>query len=153
MEQTVSIGLRLRDERQRLDLSQTAFAEKGGVTKKTQMLYEAGERFPDAAYLAAVAQIGADIQYIVTGQRQGQGIGESAVHRAVLDAVDLLSLGKKLDVEQLANAVVKLCARNSPPPITPSSQVFHGQVGQAIKVEGDLDQSGISFFGGKKGRK
>ncbi|MBL8464316.1 MAG: hypothetical protein JNL37_05640 [Thauera sp.] len=33
------------------------------------MLYEAGERAPDARYLAAVHEIGADVRYIVTGLR------------------------------------------------------------------------------------
>lgn len=71
MNQSVFIGERLRAERQRLDLNQTQLGESGGVTKKTQMLYEAGERFPDAAYLAAIADAGADIRYIVTGDRAG----------------------------------------------------------------------------------
>lgn len=40
-------------------------------------------------------------------------MGESAVHQAVLEAVELLSLEKKVDARQLANAVVKLSIRNS----------------------------------------
>lgn len=71
MEQSVSIGDRLRSERQRLDLNQTELGERGSVTKKTQMLYEAGGRFPDAAYLAAVAAVGVDVRYVITGQREG----------------------------------------------------------------------------------
>jgi len=67
----VSIGERLREERQRLGLSQPAFGEIAGVTKKTQMLYESGERSPDAAYLSAMAGAGADVRYIVTGERDG----------------------------------------------------------------------------------
>ncbi|MDO8933604.1 MAG: helix-turn-helix domain-containing protein [Rhodocyclaceae bacterium] len=67
----VSIGERLREERQRLGLSQTAFAELPGITKKTQMLYESGERLPDAAYLASISIAGADVLYIVTGERDG----------------------------------------------------------------------------------
>ena len=50
-------------------MSQTQFGEIGGVTKKTQMLYESGERLPDAAYLRAVTQIGVDAQYVLTGVR------------------------------------------------------------------------------------
>ncbi len=69
MELLVSIGTRLREERERLLLNQTAFAAVGGVTKKTQMLYESGERFPDAKYLAAVHAIGCDVRYVVTGLR------------------------------------------------------------------------------------
>lgn len=127
-----SIGERLKEERQRLDMSQTEFGELGGVLKQAQIKYEKGERFPDAAFLAAISQAGADVQYIVTGERQGHGIGESAVHQAVLDAVDLLSLEKKVDADQLARAVVKLTSKSaavaSPPPsqvIQGSMQVFH----------------------------
>lgn len=39
------------------------------MTKKTQMLYESGERSPDAAYLSALAAAGVDILYVLTGQR------------------------------------------------------------------------------------
>lgn len=69
MNQMVSFGGRLREERQRLGLSQTAFGEIAGVTKKTQALYESDERSPDGVYLAAIAAAGADVLYILTGQR------------------------------------------------------------------------------------
>jgi transcriptional regulator with XRE-family HTH domain len=82
MTQSVSIGGRLREERQRLDMSQPAFGEVGGVTKKTQMLYEAGERFPDAAYLSAAAGAGADVLYILTGLRSESHAAISAIRQA-----------------------------------------------------------------------
>lgn len=86
MEQTVSIGGRLREERQRLDMNQTQFGERGGVTKKTQMLYESGERFPDAAYLAAIAGVGADVCYIVTGARENPpGMVLTAVEQLLVE--------------------------------------------------------------------
>ncbi|WP_321944495.1 helix-turn-helix domain-containing protein [Burkholderia cenocepacia] len=65
----VNIGDRLREERKRTTLSQRAFAERGGVTEKTQVLYEKGERAPDAVYLAQIASIGVDVLYVLTGQR------------------------------------------------------------------------------------
>lgn len=110
----VGVGIRLREERERLGYNQTDFAAIGGVGRKSQFNYEEGERQPDAAYLAAAAAVGVDVLYILTGQRQGHGIGESAVHQAVLDAVDLLSLEKKVDADQLARAVVKLAVRSVP---------------------------------------
>lgn len=67
MNHLVSFGERLREERLRLNLSQTAFGATAGVTKKSQMLYEAGERSPDGVYLAAIAAAGADVLYILTG--------------------------------------------------------------------------------------
>lgn len=62
---------RLREERERLALSQQALAEKCGVTARSQRNYESGERNPDSAYLAAIAAAGADVLYILTGQRAG----------------------------------------------------------------------------------
>lgn len=69
-------GERIREERERLEMSQTAFGAVGGVRKQAQMNYEKGERSPDSLYLAAISKIGADIQYIVTGQRTQGALGE-----------------------------------------------------------------------------
>lgn len=65
----VSIGARLREERETLQLSQEAFGAIAGVTKKSQINYEKNERSPDSNYLAAIAAAGADVLYVLTGQR------------------------------------------------------------------------------------
>lgn len=64
-----TIGERLREERERFGLNQTDFGLFGGVQKQAQLKYEKGERVPDAAYLAAIATLGADVLYIITGMR------------------------------------------------------------------------------------
>lgn len=61
------IGRRLREERERLGLSQVAMSDIGGVKKLTQLRYEKGDSFPDAAYLAALSRFGLDVQYVVLG--------------------------------------------------------------------------------------
>lgn len=63
------IGARLREERERLGLSQPAMGEIGGVKKLTQLNYEKGDRTPDASYLSNLAKFGLDVQYVVTGVR------------------------------------------------------------------------------------
>lgn len=63
------LGDRLREERERLGLSQAAFGELAGVKKNAQFNYEAGNRSPDGQYLSAVAKHGVDVLYVVTGQR------------------------------------------------------------------------------------
>lgn len=60
---------RLKEERQRLGLNQTAFASLGGVSKDAQLNYENGSRRPDSTYLEAVASHGVDVLYALTGQR------------------------------------------------------------------------------------
>lgn len=63
------IGDRLREERKRLAMDQASFGAIGGVKALAQHTYESGKRSPDAKYLAAVAAVGADVLYIVTGVR------------------------------------------------------------------------------------
>lgn len=65
----VSFSDRLQEERKRLGLNQADFGAVGSVTKKTQMLYESGVRHPGADYLQAVASIGVDVLYLLTGNR------------------------------------------------------------------------------------
>lgn len=65
----MTFGERLKEERERLALSQTALGEACGVTKKSQINYEKGERSPDALYLAALLRAGGDVLYVLTGER------------------------------------------------------------------------------------
>ena len=67
----MDIGTRLREERERLGMTQEGFGQAGGVLKRALIRYEKGERMPDAAFLAAIAAAGADVLYILTGQRSG----------------------------------------------------------------------------------
>jgi transcriptional regulator with XRE-family HTH domain len=60
---------RLREERESLGLSQQDFADKCGVTMRSQRNYEKGDRMPDASYLAFAAELGVDVLYVVTGAR------------------------------------------------------------------------------------
>ncbi|MPY24410.1 helix-turn-helix domain-containing protein [Shewanella sp. YLB-07] len=50
-----------------MSISQTAFGSIGGVKKNTQSNYEQGIRLPDADYLSRVAEVGVDIQTVLTG--------------------------------------------------------------------------------------
>ncbi|NUU37368.1 helix-turn-helix domain-containing protein [Pseudomonas sp. C2B4] len=65
----MGIGDRLKEERERLGFNQTEFAANAGASKNSQYNYEKGERSPDAVYLAAVAEHGVDVLYVVTGER------------------------------------------------------------------------------------
>jgi transcriptional regulator with XRE-family HTH domain len=63
----MNLGVRLKEERQRLGFTQAQFAAVGGVAPNAQVKYEHGERQPRASYLAGLASIGVDVLYIVTG--------------------------------------------------------------------------------------
>lgn len=65
--QMSGIGSRLRQERERLGLSQKAFGMIGGVEANAQGKYENGDRAPKADYLSRVAERGVDVLYVLTG--------------------------------------------------------------------------------------
>lgn len=65
----MSFSERLKEERKRLKLNQTEFAAAAGVTKQSVFAYEKGLRKPDSDFLEKVAALGADVGYIVSGQR------------------------------------------------------------------------------------
>lgn len=69
-----TLGTRLRGERDRLALSQDAFAVACGVTKNTQLNYESDRRLPAADYLVAAVGIGVDVLYVLLGKRAELGL-------------------------------------------------------------------------------
>lgn len=64
-----TLGDRLKEERERLGLSQAALGEACGVQRRAQINYEKGERAPDALYLAAFDRAGGDVMYVLTGRK------------------------------------------------------------------------------------
>lgn len=69
MNKKMSIGERLKEERERLSYNQADFAAVGGASRGSQVAWEKGGAYPNAEFLAAIAAIGADVQYIITGER------------------------------------------------------------------------------------
>ena len=71
----MSIGDRLRSERENLGLSQPKFAAIAGTTKQTLFSWESGKTAPDGFQLSALAAAGADVLYILTGiSTKGQAL-------------------------------------------------------------------------------
>lgn len=70
-------ALRLKEERERLGLSQHDFAQLGGVNRITQMRYETKVNFPSVDYLCLLGQNGIDTLYILYGQRGSQMVETS----------------------------------------------------------------------------
>jgi len=104
---------RLKEERERLGFNQEAFGAIGGVKRVAQGNYEKGDRSPDVSYLAAIAKVGADIQYIVTGVRSEEAVsGEDAL---------LLQGFRQMDAETKRRTLAMVYAGN--PPRAPASGV------------------------------
>lgn len=60
---------RLKEERERLGFTQTAFSVLGGISLRAQANYESGKHSPDLNYLAAIEKVGVDASYVITGKR------------------------------------------------------------------------------------
>jgi transcriptional regulator with XRE-family HTH domain len=83
---------RLRAVRVSRLLSQAAMGELGGVTQRTQLSYELGERMPDVAYLQNLIghcrQLGSpiDLLYLITGEISNDADLLSRDERFLIDA-------------------------------------------------------------------
>lgn len=82
---------RLKEERKRLGHNQASFGDAAGVSKTTQFNYEKGDRQPDAAYFSAVAEIGVDIQYLITGKRSGLSVSEARANYVLQEKASPIS--------------------------------------------------------------
>lgn len=114
------IGLRLKEERERMGLSQVAMGEIANVKKLTQLNYEKGERFPDALYLSTLANFGLDVLYVITGIRAAQNLS--------VDEQDLINKFRSASLAIKAATIGALEAGTAQQNST--KQVFHGSVGQ-----------------------
>lgn len=137
-------GSRLRDERKRLRLSQDALAAIAGLARSAQIRYEKDERAPDANYLAAVAGVGVDVQYVVTGVSAAPSGGDEA---------ELLQRYRKASPEIRMAVFAALGAVLAPsPPNAPKVQISGGE--QAQVIAGDVRQKGMTInVGRQKGGK
>lgn len=70
------IGARLREERERLGLSQPKFAAIAGTTKQTLFSWETGKTAPDGFQMALFADAGVDVLYVLTGRRASGPVEE-----------------------------------------------------------------------------
>lgn len=113
----LTFGERLREERERMGLTQTAMAEIGGVKRTTQHIYETDIRVPDLNYLTLVKDAGADLSYLVLGERQPSNRADalvvsylalSNIYR-VVDEFCIDAKGKPLPLESRLRFFQLLC--------------------------------------------
>jgi len=93
-------GKRLKEERERLGMTQAEFAAACGVGKTAQYTYEANDRHPGALYLGAAMVAGVNVGYLLTGSRSHPGaqlyaagkIADGVGEGLALDALGSLDL-------------------------------------------------------------
>lgn len=67
----MTIGDRLKEERERMGKTIPALATIAGVSKNTVIGWQNGTSAPPATELACLAAAGMDVLYVITGQRVG----------------------------------------------------------------------------------
>ena len=137
---SIEIGQRLRAERKRLGLTQEDMGHEAGVTGVSQRNYESGRRVPDAAYLAAIAGVGADVGYVITGRPS------SAL--AAADESELLRLYRAAP-QTLREAAIRVLGGTPVNTVAAAPSAVQGDVGQV--VQGNLRTRSQTFHVGGKG--
>jgi len=136
-----SIGELIKEERQRLGMNQDEFAAAGGMKRRAQTLYERDERAPDAAYLRALAAIGVDVAYIVTGEKTAASLSA--------EEIELLHGYRELDVRGKARVLGVIDGMAEPASTGKTQHIaFHGKVGQ--QIAGDITAPQTINMGNKK---
>jgi len=97
----MSIGERLRQERERLGLNQTNFAAIAGATKKTLFSWEHGKTAPDGFQLARLAEEGVNVNYVLTGDREPGHVTDAA-EQVLLDRYRMCGPTSKQNLIQTA---------------------------------------------------
>lgn len=122
---------RIREERERLGFSQMAFAALAEASKRAQIGWEQSRSSPNIEVLAAWAKAGADVLYIVTGERAGIRLPADeaellALYRAAPLAVKLAAVGA---LEGGLKMKLGKDAPSQPPPDGGGpNQIIHGNV-------------------------
>ncbi|HHA2409297.1 TPA: helix-turn-helix domain-containing protein [Stenotrophomonas maltophilia] len=127
----MSVGLRLKEERKRLGLTQEAMGVACGVTKRTQIFYETDSVGASAAYLAAAHELGADVAYVLSGTRERLSEADA----------ELLSAWRNATAS--ARSAVMAALRGVAPAATaaaPRTSFENTSIGQ--QISGDVDLRG-----------
>ena len=134
----MTVGERIRAARKALNLSQSEFAARCGVSRNGQANFERDENLPGGDYLLKVAAQKVDVLYILTGLAGALDAAESEVllrYRAASQ-----------DMKGAVLRILDVPATASSPPAVSVTGGEHGQV-----VVGPVKQRDVTFnVGGKK---
>lgn len=83
------LGKRLKEERERLGLTQGELAEACGVGKTAQYTYEKGTREPSFSYLEAAEKLGMDVGYVMSGARKDDDWVYARAYKRLLYSLEM----------------------------------------------------------------
>ncbi|GJM12775.1 MAG: hypothetical protein DHS20C12_11780 [Pseudohongiella sp.] len=108
-----------------MGLDQTEFATAGGVSLNSQSNYERGKRSPDTSYLAKIATLGVDIQFLISGVRSENL--DKMLEEARRDSVELVkTYSKEVDLvllESVTTEILEVIRRHPNLQLAPSDEV------------------------------
>lgn len=122
----------MREERERIGLSQPQFAAVAGTTKQTVFAWETNKTAPDAVQLSAFADAGADVLYIVTGDLNTKALSA--------DEQELITAFRAAPLVVKAAVIGALTA--GPAPSQKIKQVVKGSANQVAGGNIDNQQGG-----------
>lgn len=141
----MSIGSRLRESREALGITQSVLAAELHTTNRTVQNWEHDVSSPPAEVLAAMANLGLDIRYVVTGKRDYQPPPPlTAEEQTLLDRWREASRDTK-------NAVMgALLGVSASRPRTVVRQNFAGPVGQVTTGDSHISGGTINVGADRK---
>lgn len=77
------VGIRIRRERERLNLTQVQFAKAIGIGRLSSIHYELGDTSPNTEVLLRMQDIGVDIWFVLNGEVREDMIDRQSMEKAV----------------------------------------------------------------------
>ena len=127
----MSVGIRLKEERKRLGLTQEAMGLACGVVKRTQILFEQDAHLPGGAYFVAADELGVDVTYVLVGRRERLAEADADL----LDAWRTASPSARAAVMAALRGVVPASTESAP-----RTTFENASIGQ--QISGDVDLRG-----------
>lgn len=146
------IGIRLKEERERIGLTQDAFALLVNAGRRTVIDWEKGRTSPNAVQLSALAEAGMDMTYVLTGQRSpcvGQNDSktlDSAVNRT--SKPDLFSANSDLMGRVLEAVLMAYKAENAQIGMRNAGELaakIHNDVLSALGTDSEMSEQLIAL--------
>jgi transcriptional regulator with XRE-family HTH domain len=107
------VGVRLREERERLGLNQLEFGELVGVSRGTQKNYELGANSIDLRYVSALVKNNVDAGYVLTGRHTpAPGEGLQADEEELIERYRKLPKDDQKSIHRYVNALSAMAAQD-----------------------------------------
>lgn len=150
----MTIGERLRSERERLGLSQPSFAATVGTTKQTLFSWETGKTAPDGFQLAALGAIGVDVLYVVSGERNPAAPALDVAERLLIDNYRRCNRDAKAHLVQTSALLAAgISAPEKPtrrkPPAEPAAPAAAANMSNMTMTNNSPGSVQVGYAGGK----